>query len=289
MVPVPLSKSRLSLNCIQHFSILVLPILFTSFANISNGATLSPADQIRLDSAISECSEPGKECPKLLQSSIQTIEYLRVGDEDLWSNPDEPGALSEDGLLVTYIQDSKVETSPPLIATRFFPLSKVELSPDDQYYMCPRGREFKIVPDMRLESLGIDPIDLSNVLSEGFQPTSFICKCFWAPKSLFDTLDIDKKKISRPQVPLDTGPFDFPDATIFPPKTVGTKPYGIIIERPISIFDRPRFNSWHSNDPSPSSPPPPPLAPIPIGGKCGLFPWKCALDAVFDFMQGPRE
>lgn len=152
---------------------------------------LSPSKKIELD-GLGKCSTPGKECPRLSIDDIVEVVYLPVNTTYSLSDDQENlTPVTEPGLLVTYTK-TEVESGEKTETRRFFPMAKVELSQDQSYYMCDEGAEFTFTVDTSIEEAGLDPKIFSPDFLDTYKPTSYTCKCFWAPESLYIELDLDK-------------------------------------------------------------------------------------------------
>jgi len=277
-------------------SVVSLILFFSGIIQAVTIQSLGPADQLVIDSLVAECSEPGIDCPRLALDSLILIEYLESGEEYIDSQ-EILTVTKEAGLLVHY----SVEESTNDIHEyrRFFPLSKVALSPDEHFYMCPEGGEFQLVLDndnelSLAEFPNLDPIGL---FQSGYRPKSFPCKCFWAPQEMFDELGVNTDKLKSPRDDSEL-PIDWPE----PPRNVdgGSVYGGVRGDRGLPtggiygqgwyalVGSGTRSSSNGSHRPRHSKPDVPgssTIAPIPIGGECGLFLFPC----LYDFVQGLFE
>lgn len=242
------------------------------------------ADQIKIESLSLECSKPGQECPRISVDHIEDVVYLESKDEYQLTLDGEINIAKEHGLLVTYSEEKAVEDSEEMTivkSNRFFPMSKVELSPDSDFYMCAKGREFTLSSDVDLSQIGLDSTLTSDNIFQNFKPTSTVCKCFWAPRSLFNELGIDKigKGSGKPSLPPG---FPIPeDGTIIDeilnPKNPSTSILHPNPNNPTTLFPRTPLFPLYPNPRTPYVPtvttPPPSV----VGSPCGMFQFGCMM------------
>lgn len=283
---------------------------FASAATVT-GSNFGPADLIKLESLSVKCAKPGVECPRLPLEDVVDIVYIQVDDE-YFLNDNIPQIATENGLLVSYkisqSESSKSKLPPqtnPLVAEinsveiRFFPMSKVQLSPDSEFYMCAKGQEFSLDFEADLSSVGLTAEKVSNIFSTGYEPMSFTCKCFWAPKNVFDELGIEKYDKGPPKPDfIDELVPELPEY-VLPLPTTPNQPwtdtmnpwFWIFYPYGSNYFTQPNSPSYPYNPSQPNNPtnpyhPPTPQPPIaPVGSPCGMFQFKC----IYDGMMGLKQ
>ncbi|MGH1468315.1 MAG: hypothetical protein ACRBBP_05470 [Bdellovibrionales bacterium] len=242
----------------------------TTISPTFNLANLSPGQRIQLESLSLECGLPGVDCPKVPLESILEIQYVKQ-NEKYSIGLDTDLKAAEAGLLII-VEPPKAEDRSFI---RFIPMTKVELSPDSNFYMCPKSKEYKLRTDFNASAIGLSTNDVSDILSIDLQPQTFICKCFWIPKSFFTELGIDK--IKKEQSDQEDIPNDETIDKMFP-ETDSLKP---IVSKPtveaVPVLSAP-ISFWpieHFSSPTTPTVEPPKISPVPIGGRCGLFAWAC--------------
>jgi len=288
-------------------SFLMLFALNQSYAATQQAIELTPAERIKLESLGFECSKPGEECPKVELES-EDIELVLKGEDYRLSDSagSEVFTAETAGLLVPHLTEKSMveyrdtsldyvrsddEESEAIFSFRFVPISKVDLSPDENYYMCDEGKESKLVLDSKLKNTGVFEKFSSQDLLENFAPTAFVCKCFWAPQSLFDELDLDK--LSKDQggpgpspLPPGGGPIGGGNDRVFPRPAPGsggfqlpTGPHGGDSAGgfdPEDPFDS--FFDFDGKDPVYPDYEPDQMMPSPVGSPCGMLQFGCMLE-----------
>lgn len=200
---------------------LYLTLIFLFSNTEAWSVPITPGDKIHIESQAFQCSKAGVDCLSVDDQNIviKDVQYIQEGAERAVENLE---YATEGGLLVSYTQPGEPSSGGVKEVLRFFPLSKVGRSPDDEFYMCPPGESYTIkdnietlVSEMTLEGeASFD--DIMDFLDEQSQPTQFICKCLWVPSDVIKELGIDKKKIGDkpiediPDIPETDGPPDTP-------------------------------------------------------------------------------
>ncbi len=289
-----------------------LSLITLFMSSMSWAATvLSPSDLIKLESLSVKCSEPGIQCPKLPTENVLDVVHLKIDDK--YELEDKTFRfVTEEGLLVSFIKNlqpkdeiNSVENMNPeeivddlkenevenLIEHRFFPFSKIQLSPDNDFYLCDIGKEFTLDINTDFSTLGISEEQATNIFTSGYEPMSFKCKCFWVPKYVFEKLGIEKYDTKDSEMEI----FDtlVPESKSIPNNTLNKNN---LSDKPSTFgiywfpnYPRSTFNPVDPNVPNdpkdpydPSYPSPPPdREPSPVGSPCGILQFGCMFGYFF--------